>query len=250
MRSLVFDTMGTTVSLVTPSGSGPGEIEQIFTDADARFSLHRAGSEASRLARGELSLAEASEDFRVVYTLANDWRLATDGAFTSHRPDGIIDLSGVVKAWAMAAAELLLEKHGVKAWCLNVGGDISTRGCESDGTAWTVGIVDPLDRGRLITAATIDPARGAVATSGSAERGDHIWRLGDPSLARFSQVSVAAPDIVMADVLATAIVAAGPSELGAFTENWPIDVFAMVDNGSLLATPRMRAAIDGFRAAP
>lgn len=249
MRPLVFDTMGTTVSLAVPGGRIPPGIERVFADADARFSLYRADSEASALARGELGLLDSSATFRAVYALANDWRLATDGAFSAHRPDGIVDLSGVVKAWAMARAEALLERRGAAAWCLNVGGDVATRGALAPGIPWTIGVIDPFDRSRLVTAAAIDPNRGAVATSGSAERGDHIWRTGDPALPRFSQVTVAAADIVTADVLATAIVSAGPGELATFTQKWPIDVLAVLEHGAVLATPGMRAAIGSAAAA-
>jgi thiamine biosynthesis lipoprotein len=244
MHPLVFDTMGTTVSLRLPSARPPSGFERVFADADARFSLYRHESEASRIARGYLSLGESSEQFRSVYALANDWRLATDGAFTPHRPDGVIDLSGVVKAWAMAEAESLLERRGIESWCLNVGGDVSTRGSQGDGTPWTIGLVDPFDRARLLASATLDPERSAVATSGSAERGDHIWRLGDPAQRRFAQVTVAACGIITADVLATAIIAAGPYGLDAITAAWPIDVLAVLDDGSLLATPGMRGSLD------
>jgi hypothetical protein len=48
----------------------------------------------------------------------------------------------------------------------------------------------------------------ALATSGTAERVDHIWRL-PGGQDGFVQVSVAAADIVTADVLAAAIVGAG-----------------------------------------
>jgi FAD:protein FMN transferase len=248
MARLVFDTMGTTVSLETPGRTAPHGIRDVFTRADQRFSLYRHDSEASALARGQ-ALTAASEGFRAVYAIANDWRLATDGAFTAHRPDGVIDLSGIVKAWAMARAEDVLGAAGVTSWCLNVGGDVATRGSQADGSPWTIGLVDPFDRGRLLVAATIDPERGAVATSGSSERGDHIWRVGDPALPRFAQVTVAAADIVMADVLATAIIAGGPGRLNSFTEVWPIDVLTVFGDGEMLATPGMRAAIHAFSSA-
>jgi thiamine biosynthesis lipoprotein ApbE len=51
-------------------------------------------------------------------------------------------------------------------------------------------------------------------------------------------VSVAAPDIVTADVLATAIVAGGDAALDELTSREPIDVLAVRRDGTLTATPR------------
>ena len=46
---------------------------------------------------------------RACYSRALRWRSRTDDAFTPHRPDGVIDLSGIVKAEAMAAAGDVLD---------------------------------------------------------------------------------------------------------------------------------------------
>jgi thiamine biosynthesis lipoprotein len=81
--------------------------------------------------------------------------------------------------------------------------------------------------------------RRALATSGSAERGDHIWTAGTRG-AEFVQVSVAAADIVMADVLATAIVAGGTAMLHRATDHWDVDVLAVRRDGELLGTPGFR----------
>ena len=74
--------------------------------------------------------------------------------------------------------------------------------------AWTVGIAHPHRAGVLLDTLTL--TAGAVATSGTAERGEHIW---DPVHRRpargLAAATVAARDIVRADVLATAAVARG-----------------------------------------
>ena len=80
----------------------------------------------------------------------------------------------------------------------------------------------------------------ALATSGSAERGEHIWRLGGG--AGFVQVTVAAADIVTADVLATAIVSGGTPTLNLATDNWDVAVLAIRADGSMLATPAFQYA--------
>jgi thiamine biosynthesis lipoprotein len=57
----------------------------------------------------------------------------------------------------------------------------------------------------------------------------------------FAQVSVAAADIITADVLATAIVAGGRATLDSVTARWDVDVLAVAHDGALLATPGFRA---------
>ena len=116
--------------------------------------------------------------------------------------------------------------------------------------------MDPEDRRTLIAGYRLGGSAGAklaLATSGSAERGDHIWaagaggpvRSGDAAGAGraasvFRQVSVAAADIVTADVLATAIVAGGLPMLDRATDGWDVEVLAVRAGGELLATPGFR----------
>lgn len=223
----VFAAMGTIVSIHTAQPlDRPTQdaVLTVFADLEERFSLWRSDTEASRFARGELTLREMSEEFRSVYDEAVTWRIATDGAFTPHRPDGVVDLSGIVKAFAVRAAGRVLRTTGATDWCINAGGDVLTSGRQPDGSPWVVGIVDPQDRGALFTEFTTGEERWAVGTSGIAERGEHIWRLGADDT--FVQVTVCARDIVTADVLATAILAGGPLALARAQELDDIDVLA------------------------
>ncbi|RII87582.1 FAD:protein FMN transferase, partial [Clavibacter californiensis] len=141
--------MGTTVSLRAAPDAPIAAAQAVFADADARFSLYRPDSEASRIARGELALPASSPRMRDAYADALGWRAATDGAFTPHRPDGVVDLSGTVKARAMAEAADLL---GDGDWLLTVGGDVLGSGTDDSGGAWRIGVVDPADRRALLCA--------------------------------------------------------------------------------------------------
>jgi thiamine biosynthesis lipoprotein len=229
----VFETMGTVVSIEPPLKVP--EIERVFADFDARFSLYRPESELSRVASGGVSMIDASPELRNAYAQALEWRSLTGGAFTPHRPDGVIDLSGIVKALAMGEAATLLGTSG--DWILNAGGDVVTSGQPT-----TVGITDPFDRNQLLTSVRLGGSRRAVATSGTIERGDHIWGRGG-----FAQVTVVADDIVTADVLATAIVAGGSDALNASTTAWDIDVLAIDLDGNLFATPGFTRSLTATR---
>ena len=248
MIARAFEAMGTVVSLRLDGASDSFDADAAtaaVTDAFARWeqscSLFEPGSELSRISRDELSLVDAGDDVRGAYEIASAWRARTGGAFTPHRGDGLIDLNGVVKALAIAESGAALDRLGLSRWGIDVGGDVLVGGGgdRTPAGAWRVGIVDPADRGELIAAIDLAGRDGrmAVATSGSAERGDHIWTQPGAAPTIFTQVSVAAGDILTADVLATAIVAGGRPALEEFTERFPIDVLAVLVDGSLLATP-------------
>jgi thiamine biosynthesis lipoprotein len=238
--------MGTVVSLTVPEGPGADDavarVMGVFQRFDSRYSLYRPESELSRVARGELPLTDTSEELRRTYAEALHWRDETGGAFTPHRPDDVIDLNGTVKALAMQGAADVLLDAGIDDWCLNAGGDVLCAGVQPDGLAWTIGVVDPGDRAALLFAITLVGTRHAVATSGSAERGDHIWR--STAIDRgYVQATVVADDIETADVLATAIIAGGPATLSHVVDHWPVDVLTVDRNGAMSATPGISAAL-------
>lgn len=258
LRSRTFTSMGTVVSIAIPFAPGTAPqaaveeleaatavVEQLFNGLDRTFSLYRPDSEASAMARGELALKDASTDMRRLYVEATEWRTLTEGAFTAERPDGVVDLSGIVKAHAIREAGTSLLALGLKDWCLNAGGDVLVNGSPTPGSAqsWLAGIVDPQDRTTLLTAFPLSNAgKHALATSGTSERGHHIWSAGLPATRDkgFRQVSVAAADIITADVLATAIMAGGVGTLTLATSHWDVDVLAVKNDGGLLATPGFR----------
>ena len=110
------------------------------------------------------------------------------------------------------------------------------------GSPWLTGVVDPLDRGAVLSGFPLGAAGrfAALATCGTAERGDHIWRAGvgraEIRRSEFRQASAAAADIT-ADVLATAIVAGRRPMLNWATDSWDVEVLAVLGSGELLTTP-------------
>lgn len=246
----VFETMGTTVSLAVvgevPEGA-LAAVERVFAEHDRRFSLYRPESEATAVGHGRMPLEVASQAFRDAAGLAESWRRSTDGAFDPVRPDGVLDLSGVVKAIAIRDAGRALRARGLHDWCLNAGGDVLVEGRAPGGSPWAIGVVHPRDRQRLLTLARCEGARRAVATSGVTERGEHVWRtdaldaggpLPDEALV---QVTVVADDILTADVLATAILAGGRAALDRELRRHDVEAVACTASGGILATAGFRA---------
>lgn len=234
MSVATFETMGTVVSIRGAGPSAAAEARRVFAGYDHRYSLYDPSSVLSRIARGDLRLTDAPQDVRDVYALALEWRDRTGGAFTPHRPDGVVDLSGVVKALAIRDAGALLD-DGSQDWLLNAGGDVLARGRHRGVAPWSVGVVDPARREVVVGVVALEEPRRAVATSGTAERGEHVWRRAGLT---FVQATVVADDIVTADVLATAIVAGDADDLRQITTDGSIDVLAFDVDGVVWASPR------------
>ncbi|GLY33825.1 FAD:protein FMN transferase [Kineosporia sp. NBRC 101731] len=210
--------MGTVFSFrITGRGLATGSLEQALARIhaiDAMFSTYREDSQISRLRSGDLRLPDASPDVRRVLQECERLEHLTDGYFSA-RPDGDhLDPSGYVKGWAVQEASGILAAAGSRDHCVNGGGDVLCLGAPEPGRGWRVGISDPHDSSRLLeTLEATGPV--AVATSGTAQRGAHIL---DPHTGRrrteLASVTVIAPDIVTADVYATAAVAMGPRRAG------------------------------------
>ena len=252
-----FETMGTMVSIrLVDAERGDSEkaIEQVsarLAGLNERFSLYRDDSEISKIARGELALTKSSEEMREEYTRALHWRDVTAGAFTPHRPDGVLDLSGTIKAVGISEAARILAKAGFSNFSVNIGGDIATTGLQelatdttAESTPWITGIVDPLVREKLLTVIELTAEMNAMATSGNAERGEHIWKRPETT-GDFIQVSVVAPDIITADVCATAIISGGQETLNMLTGTLPIAVLTVNTAGELSANPRFTQLVAG-----
>jgi thiamine biosynthesis lipoprotein len=176
-------------------------------EVDHRFSTYREDSEVSRLRRRELNPADCSPDMRhVLEACADLWR-ETDGYFDAYAA-GPLDPSGYVKGWSVEIASARLAEAGSVNHCVNAGGDIRARGLSGSGAPWRVGIRHPWEADKLSWVLAISDQ--AVATSGTYERGDHVFnpRTGEPARGLRS-VTVVGPDLALADAYATAALAMG-----------------------------------------
>jgi thiamine biosynthesis lipoprotein len=169
---------------------------------DTVFSTYTAGSDISRMQRGELRLADADPAVGQVLELCARAQTSTGGAFTA-MPRGRLDPTGLVKGWAVERASRLLSEHGAVNHAVNGGGDLQLAGSAGPGRPWVVGISDPADRRRIVGIVT--GRDFAVATSGTAERGRHIL---DPLTGRpatgMASATVVGPSLTFADAYATA----------------------------------------------
>lgn len=235
-RAWVEPIMGMPVSVHLRGGDvrGPSAEEavaqafDVMRRMDRLFSTWREDSEVMRLRRGETSLRACDPLVAESVALGALASRLTHGAFTVLLPtdDGELafDPTGFVKGWAVDLAAEHLQMLAGTSYCINAGGDLLV-GAHADlpdngleAIAWRVGIEDPRQPSSI--AETVLITRGAVATSGTAARGAHLW---DPRsgarVGRAGSVTVTGPSLLWADIWATALFVGGDEARRAFASH-------------------------------
>jgi thiamine biosynthesis lipoprotein len=198
--------MGMPITLDIPDCNDNDVFDAVFNrlrEIDRQYSPYKKDSELTRYQNGELKEKEISAEFKNIIKACQEAERITDGYFSAYF-NGKFDPTGYVKGWAGAEAGKVIEKAGYKTYCIGAGGDILAR--SNSDKVWSIGIQDPKNKSSIIE--SIADKNVAVATSGNYERGKHII---NPKTGKYAgkllSVSVIGPDIITADVLATAIFA-------------------------------------------
>ncbi len=174
---------------------------------DLTFSTYQYASEVNRFDRGELAAADASAELRHVLRLCHELHESTGGFFDAWAT-ARFDPSGVVKGWSIEQASSILVAAGFPDHAIDGGGDVRLRGTPGPGRLWEVGVRHP--RHHEAYSAVLSLPEGAVATSGTYERGAHVVdpRTGRPATGLVS-VTVTGPELTTTDAYATAALAMG-----------------------------------------
>lgn len=201
----------------TAAAAAVRQFHSALLRADDVFSLFKDDSELSRLNRGELTIDDCEPEMLEILQSCEWYRAATLGGFDARLADRL-DPSGIVKGWAIAKGADAFDHVSARAWMVVAKGDVLVSG---GGQKWRVGISDPRVQGdttgtQVIDVVTVGGRLRALATSGSAPHGDHVWDPATGQGARhYVQVSVVADTMVNADAWATAIAAGGETVLSA-----------------------------------
>jgi len=197
---------------------------------DRLFTTYEEDSQLCRVQRGALRIDRADPLLGQAWELGRRAERLTGGAFTTDLPDedGIrrFDPTGLVKGWAVDRASTHLSSLPGATWCINAGGDVlvgrhrHVPPVGDDAAAWRIGVEDPRDRARI--KAVVPLTAGAVATSGTAARGAHLY---DPEtglmVGRMGSTTVVGPTMLWADVWATALFVGGHEVAEAFAHHAP-----------------------------
>lgn len=213
-----FPVMGTVASIVIaqPREADPRiatrAIDAALSSLEAdeqRFSHYRDDSDISRWSAGNSVSPDAVAEIDAVLRQCARLREESCGAFRVNHPvTGALDTAGYVKGYAIAKAAQRMRDLGIIDFVINVGGDSFNSGRASAERPWRVAIANPTLSHGIVEILEVENL--AVATSGAAERGDHIWRLADHDLLSFTVVG---PEITLADAYATIGFAMGEAGL-------------------------------------
>jgi len=160
-----------------------------------------------------------------------------------------ITLDGIAKGYIVDAVARVLDRHGVRRYLVDAGGDIRSRGAKEGGAPWEVAVRDPAGGDAFPDVVALRD--GAVATSGTYEvcfdRARTFHHIVDArtgfSPTHSVSVSVLAPTATAADALATAVLVMEPRAGALFVERLPDCACLIIDrDGRALRSRGWRSA--------
>lgn len=200
--------MGMPVTIDCPDVTNTALIKKVFDffrRIDQTYSPYIETSNVGKINRGELDAADYSDELKEILVIADQTKQETKGYFDVWH-NGTFDPSGIVKGWAIQKAAAMLDSF-TQNYYLEAGGDIQVRGVSGHKQPWRIGIRNPFERTENIAVVALDNA--AIATSGTAIRGQHIYNSHGQAPTGTVSLSVIGGRIVDADRYATAAFAMG-----------------------------------------
>jgi thiamine biosynthesis lipoprotein len=193
------------------------ETFHFFERINQKYSPFIATSDVSRINANELAEPDYDQELQEIIDYAEKTKNETNNYFDVWHK-GVFDPSGIVKGWAIQkASELMAEK--IDNFYIDAGGDIQAKGVNTEHQPWRIGIRNPFDRSQNVAIVSLEDH--AIATSGTAIRGQHIYNpMSDHPIADIVSLSVIAPAIIDADRMATAAFAMGKQGIN-FIEKLP-----------------------------
>jgi thiamine biosynthesis lipoprotein len=174
-------------------------------------------------------------------------------ALRKQHPEMYVDLSAIAKGFAVDEVTRLLDERHIRAYLVEIGGELRARGSKPDGSPWTVAIERPLP-GERVVQSIVALRDHAIATSGDyrnyvekdGKRYSHTIdpRTGRPIAHGLASVSVITSSAMRADALATAIMVMGPEQGYRLAAREALAVQLIIRGGDrprVLVTPRFES---------
>ena len=188
------------------------DVKKFVFEVDEVFSTYKSESVISKLRRNEIEIGGCCDDVIGVWNACGFASELSDGAFNPWAVAGGFDPSGYIKGWAADRVADMLVAAGVEHVQVNAAGDLTLRGgfLTNEGVRepWKIGVINPDNRQEVLRVFEITD--GAIATSGTYERGAHII---DPHSGLIAigakSATVIGPAGGLADAMATALMVAG-----------------------------------------
>jgi thiamine biosynthesis lipoprotein len=180
-------------------------------------------------------------EFTFVLRQCGRLRDESGGVFTIKNPaTGTVDTAGYVKGYAIGRAADAMLDRGLANFIVTVGGDTFCAGRAADERPWRVAVADP--QRRRAVAAIVDATDLAVATSGTVERGRHIWNVGPAEEQELLSFTVIGPDIAEADAYATIGFAMGEAGMAWVAEHDGYRSLAIRADGTVVSDAALVSA--------
>jgi len=188
-------------------------VQEFCRGVDEDFSTYIESSWVTRLRNQKVEIADCPAQVQEVWQLCVQAKYLSDDAFDPWAVAGGFDPSGLVKGWAADICADLLVAAGVQHVQVNAAGDLALRGGYFDSETgvvqpWKIGVVNPDNKTEVLQVFEI--MDGAIATSGTYERGAHIT---DPYTGMIAigakSATIVGADGWLCDALATAVMVAG-----------------------------------------
>ncbi|WP_372996858.1 FAD:protein FMN transferase [Marinobacter sp.] len=157
-------------------------------------------------------------------------------------PAQYVDLSAIAKGYGVDAVARFLERQGVQAYLVEIGGEVRVNGRKPDGSTWRLAIEQPVSEGRQVNRVVALESR-SMATSGDyrnyyeseGRRYSHTIdpETGEPITHNLASVTVIADDCMTADALATGFNVMGYERANALAvrENIPAYFIVRTEEG-------------------
>jgi len=162
----------------------------------------------------------------------------TQPAIRKHRPDVLLDLSGIAKGYGVDRVAELMTAHGIDHYMVEIGGEIRVRGVKERDTPWRIAIEKPLSGERSVQT-MLALSDIALATSGNYRNffeiaGRRYSHTIDPTTGwpidnHLVSVTVLAETSMRADAWATAFQVLGPERGMAIAERLNLPVLFVIE---------------------
>jgi thiamine biosynthesis lipoprotein len=206
--TVVFVDVASEAVSLEQLNAGIEKVRDFVAEVDTVFSTYKSGSVISKLRKGEISIADCQPDVQEVWNACSVAREITGGSFDPWCVNGGFDPSGYVKGWAADKCINILKVYGAENIQINAAGDLSLAGGFNNWQPWSIGIRHPEHADQIVK--VFELTDGAIATSGTYEKGAHIKDPHTGLIAIGSRsATVCGPDGGLADALATALIVSG-----------------------------------------
>ena len=168
-----------------------------------------------------------------------------DGKIQKEDPRIMLDCSAIAKGYAVDKVGEMLARHGVQNYLVEIGGEIVSRGMNSRGKEWKIGVTKPVDDSLSVNSenqTVVTVSNSAMATSGNYRnyyiKDGHKYahtidpKTGYPAENDMLSATVFAKTCAEADAYATGFMTMGSAKAKALAEKLGIKCYLITNKGA------------------